>query len=489
MKSPKNSKRGKKKSKSKSKSHKSSGKGLQGGGSAGFGTQTVWRAGVDPIEDGEELSYDPTAYQMLLSFSFEWPCLSFDIATDSLGEKREAFPHECYVVAGTQALDPNSNAVCMARLSNVGQGRHGDRKRKGKGKKKKSSEEHAADDDVEMEVVSDDDDDSDDSESEEEETPYFRAVEVHHRGGINRIRCLNQKTNPGAKVVATWGETGHVQIWDLSSHMKTLASEKVGVGTQKNKVKHVHQTPLHMVEHSTEGYALDWCRTSGSLLTGDCNGQILLTSPDETYVNWNTDMQSFQGHTGSVEDLQWSPVEETVFASCSVDKTIKIWDTRQKSKPGLSYVAHDTDVNVISWNTLTSCMIGSGGDDGSLRIWDMRYISNGQYVANFDYCKKAITSIEWSPFEGSMVATTSADNQICFWDLSVERDAAEEIEHLNLGEDQDQNVAIPVDIPPQLLFVHQGQENIKEMHWHEQIPGAVISTAQNGFNVFKPSNI
>ena len=338
-------------------------------------------------------------------------------------------------------------------------------------------------------VVSDDDDDSDDSESEEEETPYFRAVEVHHRGGINRIRCLNQKTNPGAKVVATWGETGHVQIWDLSSHMKTLASEKVGVGTQKNKVKHVHQTPLHMVEHSTEGYALDWCRTSGSLLTGDCNGQILLTSPDETYVNWNTDMQSFQGHTGSVEDLQWSPVEETVFASCSVDKTIKIWDTRQKSKPGLSYVAHDTDVNVISWNTLTSCMIGSGGDDGSLRIWDMRYISNGQYVANFDYCKKAITSIEWSPFEGSMVATTSADNQICFWDLSVERDAAEEIEHLNLGEDQDQNVAIPVDIPPQLLFVHQGQENIKEMHWHEQIPGAVISTAQNGFNVFKPSNI
>ena len=153
-----------------------------------------------------------------------------------------------------------------------------------------------------------------------------------------------------------------------------------------------------------------------------------MTRHDGTLVNWQTDPQGFQGHQDSVEDLQWSPAEDTVFASCSVDKTVKIWDTRQRTKPGLSFEAHDTDVNVISWNRLTSSMIASGGDDGTLRIWDMRFISNKQYVANFDYCKKAITSVEWSPYEGSMVATSSADNMVCFWDLSVERDAAEEVE-------------------------------------------------------------
>ena len=46
----------------------------------------VWRPDVDKIDDGEALDYDPSAYVMYHSLQTEWPCLSFDIIKDTLGD-------------------------------------------------------------------------------------------------------------------------------------------------------------------------------------------------------------------------------------------------------------------------------------------------------------------------------------------------------------------------------------------------------------------
>lgn len=48
----------------------------------------LWRPNVDQLPEGEELEYDPSAYIMYHSLRTEWPCLSFDIFRDDLGENR-----------------------------------------------------------------------------------------------------------------------------------------------------------------------------------------------------------------------------------------------------------------------------------------------------------------------------------------------------------------------------------------------------------------
>ena len=76
---------------------------------------------------------------------------------------------------------------------------------------------------------------------------------------------------------------------------------------------------------------------------------------------------------------------------------------------------------------------------------------------------------------------SSEDNQVTVWDLSVEADE-EAAAQANIQEDQFFN-----DFPAQLLFIHQGQRDVKEVHFHPQIPGAIVSTAEDGLNAFKPA--
>jgi ribosome assembly protein RRB1 len=94
---------------------------------------------------------------------------------------------------------------------------------------------------------------------------------------------------------------------------------------------------------------------------------------------WQVGPRPLVGHTNSVEDIQWSPNEPSVLATCSVDQTVRIWDCRAKAEKAcmLTTNAHNTDVNVISWNHSEPLLV-SGADDGSLKIWDLRQF--GKYV-------------------------------------------------------------------------------------------------------------
>ncbi|EPZ32121.1 Optic atrophy 3-like domain-containing protein [Rozella allomycis CSF55] len=393
----------------------------------------------DKLEEGEELTFDSSAYEMYHELTPEWPCLSFDIVSDSLGENRVLFPMSATIVAGSQASNACDNKLYVAKLSNLCKTKYDD----------------------------DSDEESDDDEEENNGEPILSVRTASLNAGVNRVRAMPQSTNEH-RIVSAWTDDGKVRLFNIAEAMESLENP-----TKDN----MNKTPSNfgvIKGHKGEGFALDWSvRVPGRLLSGDVNGVICMTnvSPDQV-----ANPDQFKGHGGSIEDLQWSPKENDVFASCSTDGTIKLWDVRSKNACILTAPVSSVDVNVISWNSKEDYLLASGFDDGKFSIFDLRHFSMNAFdpVASFSWHKSPITSIEWHPTDETVLAVSGADDQLTLWDFSLEEDI--EVAHDSMK-----------DIPPQLLFIHQGQDNIKELHWHRQLPNVIISTALNGFNIFKCS--
>lgn len=461
----------------------------------------VWNGNAASLSKGEELTWSAEAYNMLHRFSTPWPCLSFDVMPDALGAGRSRFPHTAYLVAASAVPSSTDNKLYVMKLDDMYRTQHDDKN---------------ADD---PEAVAEDSDVDDDA------TMHLQAIP--HPGPANRVRVMPQAPH----VVATWAESGTVYIWDVRHKLAALDAKDAGVGalseTTAAAVKRQaspNGAVYSFAAHGVEGFSMDFSRVhAGRLATGDVSGGMFVWDPLASAqvatlgttaggsgagvngVSWRVRPARYAGHSGSVEDLQWSPTEPEVLASCSVDRSVCVWDTRTPAKPAFRVVASAShDINVLSWNRKVPYLLLSGADDGEFCVWDLRALRTPdaaaasaanhpvktETVARSTWHRKPITSIQWSPHDANCLVACSEDDTVTVWDLSLEPDtdadadaaaAAAAAASASAGTEPAE-----ADYPAQLLFIHQGQSQIKEAHFVEQIPGVIATTAGTGFNMFKP---
>jgi WD40 repeat protein len=87
-------------------------------------------------------------------------------------------------------------------------------------------------------------------------------------------------------------------------------------------------------------------------------------------------LQDIPAHLFAINHITFSP-QGNWFATCSMDKSIKIWDTQHfkllKVIDKARYAGHGTSVNKLVWTNYQDFLV-SGSDDRTLSLWEITEI-------------------------------------------------------------------------------------------------------------------
>ncbi|XP_014216616.1 WD repeat domain-containing protein 83 [Copidosoma floridanum] len=157
-----------------------------------------------------------------------------------------------------------------------------------------------------------------------------------------------------------------------------------------------NQGAIRAVRFSEDGA---YCITSGS------NKKVKLWNPYKSIL-----LKTYAGHGNEVMDA-CSSCDQSQIASCSVDKSIIIWDVIAGT-PVRRLRCHTGIVTTVRFNEL-STMIVSGSQDNSVMLWDIRAktLTPVQVLAD---AKDSVSSVRISDHE---ILTASYDSKVRRYDI------------------------------------------------------------------------
>jgi len=112
--------------------------------------------------------------------------------------------------------------------------------------------------------------------------------------------------------------------------------------------------------------------------------------------------QEMKGHTGSVEQVAWSPADVDVLASLGADKTVKIWDTRSSTCTTTLSFPSFSPLN-MAWCP-AGIRMAIGGKDDTAIIVDVR--TNAVSAQRKFPCE--VNQMAWSPDATLLCLTTGS---------------------------------------------------------------------------------
>lgn len=215
------------------------------------------------------------------------------------------------------------------------------------------------------------------------ETPptAIRSVKLRRqlRGHYGKITALHWNSDS----LVSAGQDGNLLLWSpISSHkiknvtLKSAYVMSVGMEASGNLVACGGLDNLCTVYNITADSAVELGGHAGFLSC--CRfmepNRVLTASGDSSCILWDVPaakpISTFKEHTADAVFL--SLRDSNTFVSCSVDKTIKLWDIRSPKGSQNTMLGHLGDVNGVEFLPTDKNCFATCSQDNTARLFDLR---------------------------------------------------------------------------------------------------------------------
>ncbi|KAL8232389.1 hypothetical protein R6Q57_002167 [Mikania cordata] len=158
-----------------------------------------------------------------------------------------------------------------------------------------------------------------------------------------------------------------------------------------------------------------------SLIVHPSHPYFLSASDDKEIKLWDWEKgwectKTFQGHEHYVMKLAFNPIDTNVFASASLDHTIKFWDLGS-SDPRSSINGHTEGLNSVEFlETSEKLYFLTGSDDHTIKVWDYESMT---CVQTLEGHTNNVTSLQCVKLDASFIITGSEDQTMRVWNTKT----------------------------------------------------------------------
>ena len=184
-----------------------------------------------------------------------------------------------------------------------------------------------------------------------------------HTAPVWELRWVDQNSERGEKLVSISSD-GRITEWTIKKgleHHDLFKLKKV-----ENPAKQKETKSEAFISRNASGFCFDFSPSDPQqYICGTEEGNIHMCSRSYNHV-----LQTYNGHTGPVYKVKFSPFHSGLFLSASADWSCKMWHA-DSGKMLLSYQPNNTPMTDVCWSPSKPTVFATTSFDGRLQVYDI----------------------------------------------------------------------------------------------------------------------